>query len=40
MIEKRRREMVLTPMGKLTAILARLSPALLERMLMGRSLKN
>jgi len=40
MVENRRREMVLTPVGKLTAILQRLSPALLERLLMGRTLQN
>ena len=40
LIERRRREMVLTPMGRLTAILARLSPALLERLLLGRTLQN
>lgn len=40
LIERRKREMVLTPLGKLTAILHRLSPALLERLLMGRTLKN
>jgi dehydrogenase/reductase SDR family member 7B len=40
MIEDRRREVVLTPMGKLTAILQRLSPVLLERLLMGRTLQN
>ncbi len=40
MIERRRREMVLTPVGKLTAILQRLSPALLERLLRGRTLQN
>ena len=40
LIERRRREMALTPLGRLTAILHRLSPALLERLLMGRTLKN
>ena len=40
MIERRRREMVLTPMGRLTAILQRISPALLERLLRGRTLQN
>jgi dehydrogenase/reductase SDR family member 7B len=40
LIERRRREMVLTPMGKLTAVLQRLAPALLERLLMGRTLQN
>lgn len=40
LIERRRREMVLTPMGKLTAALQRLSPALLERLLLGRTLQN
>jgi hypothetical protein len=40
LIERRRRETVLTPMGKLTAVLQRLSPALLERLLQGRTLQN
>jgi len=40
LIERRGREMVLTPMGRLTAILQRLSPALLERLLRGRELQN
>jgi NAD(P)-dependent dehydrogenase (short-subunit alcohol dehydrogenase family) len=40
LIERRRRELVLTPLGKLTAVLQRLSPALLDRLLAGRELKN
>jgi NAD(P)-dependent dehydrogenase (short-subunit alcohol dehydrogenase family) len=40
MIEKRQRERVLTPLGKLTALLQRLSPALLDRVLAGHKLQN
>jgi len=40
MIERRERERVLTPLGKATAILQRLSPSLLDRILEGRELKN
>jgi NAD(P)-dependent dehydrogenase (short-subunit alcohol dehydrogenase family) len=40
LIEKRERELVLTPLGKLTALLQRLSPSLLDRILYGRELKN
>ncbi len=40
LIESRKREIVLTPMGKITLILQRLSPALLDWILSGRELKN
>jgi len=40
LIEKRKREIVLTPLGKLTCFLQRLSPSLLDRLLLGRELKN
>jgi NAD(P)-dependent dehydrogenase (short-subunit alcohol dehydrogenase family) len=40
MIEKRRRETVLTPLGKLTALLQRLSPRLLDFLLARRKLRN
>lgn len=40
MIEQRRAELVLTPLGKFTSIAQRVAPRLLERLLMGRSLKN
>jgi len=40
LIEQRRRESVLTPLGKATAAVQRLSPSLLDRILQGRELKN
>jgi short-subunit dehydrogenase len=40
MIERRRREQVLTPLGKATAIVQRISPALVDRILEKRELKN
>jgi len=40
LIEKRRREIVLTPLGIATLILQRLSPSLLDRILLGRELRN
>jgi NAD(P)-dependent dehydrogenase (short-subunit alcohol dehydrogenase family) len=40
LIEGRERERVLTPMGKATALLQRVSPALLDRILASRELKN
>jgi len=40
LLEKRKREMVLTPLGKATHILQRISPALLDRILEKRELKN
>lgn len=40
MIEKREREKVLTPLGKATAVLQRISPSLIDRILQGRELKN
>lgn len=40
LVEKRTRESVLTPMGKATALLQRLSPRLLDRVLAGRELQN
>jgi len=40
MIEKRRRERVLTPLGKLTSVMERLSPSLLDLLLSGRKLQN
>lgn len=40
MIEKRERERVLTPLGKATAILQRISPTLVDRILLGRELQN
>ncbi len=40
LIEKRERERVLTPLGKATAILQRISPSLLDVILAGRVLKN
>ena len=39
-IEKRERERVLTPMGKMTHLLQRISPTLVDRILEGRELKN
>lgn len=39
LIERRGREVVLTPLGKVTAALERLSPALLDRVLEGRDLE-
>lgn len=40
MIENRERERILTPLGKATAILQRISPTLLDYILQGRELKN
>jgi len=40
LIERRDRERVLTPLGKATALVQRLSPSLLDRVLQGRELKN
>lgn len=40
LIENRERERVLTSLGKLTAILQRLSPSLLDFLLQNRELKN
>jgi NAD(P)-dependent dehydrogenase (short-subunit alcohol dehydrogenase family) len=40
LIEKRERERVLTPLGKATTILQRISPSLLDRILSGRELKS
>lgn len=40
LIEKRKREMVLTPLGKATARVQRLSPGLMDMILAGRELKN
>lgn len=39
-IERRERERVLTPMGKVTNLLQRISPTLVDRILEGRELKN
>ncbi|MFH2008521.1 MAG: SDR family oxidoreductase [bacterium] len=40
LIERRERERVLTPLGKATNVLQRLSPTLVDRILEGRELKN
>jgi len=40
LIEKRQRERVLTPLGKLTSVMQRLSPELVDIVLRGRELKN
>ena len=40
LIEKRERERVLTPLGKATGILQRISPRLVDRILQNRELKN
>lgn len=40
LVERRERERVLTPLGKATAVVQRLSPRLLDRVLLGRELKN
>ena len=40
LIEKRQRERVLTPLGKATAVLQRISPPLVDRILEGRELKH
>jgi len=40
LIEKRERERVLTRLGKATAVLQRLSPSLVDRILEGRELKH
>jgi NAD(P)-dependent dehydrogenase (short-subunit alcohol dehydrogenase family) len=40
LIEKRERERVLTPLGKLTLVLQRISPGLVDRILYKRELKN
>lgn len=40
LIEKRKREIVLTPLGKLTYILQRISPSLLDYLLKDREIKN
>ncbi len=40
LLEKRKREIVLTPMGKVSHILQRISPSLLDRILKKRELKN
>jgi len=40
LIERRERERVLTPLGKATAILQRISPALLDAILARRKLQN
>lgn len=40
LIERRERERVLTPLGRLTAVLQRLSPRLLDRVLERRALRN
>ena len=40
LIERRERERVLTPLGKATAVVQRVSPGLLDRILQGRELKN
>ena len=39
LIERRERERILTPLGKLTAILQRISPALMDRIIEGRRLE-
>jgi len=40
LIEKRQRERILTPLGKITGVLQRLSPSLLDHILANRELKN
>ena len=40
LIEHRERERVLTPLGKATSVMQRLSPWLVDRILQGRELKN
>jgi len=40
LIEKRERERVLTPLGKATHLMQRISPRLVDRILQGRELKN
>ncbi len=40
LLERRERERVLTPLGRLTSALQRLSPSLLDRVLEGRELKS
>lgn len=40
LVRRRQRERVLTPLGKATAALQRLSPRLLDKILAGRELKN
>jgi len=40
LVRHRQRERVLTPLGKATAVLQRLSPWLLDKVLAGRELKN
>ncbi len=40
MLEKRRSESVLTPLGKATWIMQRISPRIVDRILQGRELKN
>lgn len=40
LIEKRKREIVLTPLGKLTYLLQRLSPSLLDYLLKGHEIQN
>jgi NAD(P)-dependent dehydrogenase (short-subunit alcohol dehydrogenase family) len=40
LVEKRERERVLTPLGKATSIMQRISPRLVDRILQGRELKN
>lgn len=40
LIERRQREAVLTPLGKATLALQRLSPALVDRLLRGRTFRN
>jgi dehydrogenase/reductase SDR family protein 7B len=40
LVERRQREAVLTPLGKATTVLQRLSPSLVDLLLRGRTLKN
>ncbi len=40
LVRRRQRERVLTPLGKVTAMLQRLSPHLLDKVLQGRELQN
>lgn len=40
LVARRERERVLTPLGKATAVLQRLSPRLVDRILQGRELKS
>jgi len=40
LVERRQRERVLTPLGKATHVLQRISPRLVDRVLQGRELRN